>query len=258
MFYNKLDIVHSSLFTEVKNAQLIGFSVFNKNSILLMCVDENFRCMGIGNKLLKQTEAAIKAKGYHDIILGQGDSYLFQGVPYTDEKDYSFFQNHGYTATRISADLIMDLKDFSLEACAVSQSPKDIIFRYAEKSDHEALLFAVNEVAPDWCRYFENTENSVLLATENNEPIGFCIVEKNGTPYSKNTGGIGCVGVVPRTRNRGIGLQMVANATADLKNVGCEKAFIGFTDLVDWYGKLGYRIWMRFWMGSKTFADSIL
>lgn len=37
----------------------------------------------------------------------------------------------------------------------------------------------------------------------------------------------------------------------ELKNLGCDIAFIGYTYLEKWYGKLGYKTIVRYWMGEK-------
>ena len=39
-----------------------------------------------------------------------------------------------------------------------------------------------------------------------------------------------------------------------LQRRGCKTAFIGWTGLVDWYGKLGFRVWQEYGMSRKAVA----
>lgn len=45
-----------------KQNELIGVSIINKNSILMLCVDKKYRSQGIGTNLLKESEELIKKK----------------------------------------------------------------------------------------------------------------------------------------------------------------------------------------------------
>lgn len=65
-------------------------------------------------------------------------------------------------------------------------------------------------------------------------------------------GSVGCVGTIPKKRKLGIGLAMVAKATEELKNHGCDVSWIHFTYLDWWYGRLGYETYLRFWFGYKS------
>ena len=52
----------------------------------------------------------------------------------------------------------------------------------------------------------------------------------------------GCVGTVPKFRNRGIAIEMIARVTEYLKEIGIDISFIYFTGVADWYKKLGYEL----------------
>ena len=65
----------------------------------------------------------------------------------------------------------------------------------------------------------------------------------------ENVGGIGALGVAEDRRERGIGLALAAYVTEVLQARGLETSFVGYTWLVDWYGKLGYQVWRDYCIG---------
>ena len=106
--------------------------------------------------------------------------------------------------------------------------------------DIEAVKEAVAKVDENWLPYFnENTE--VFCGFDNGRIVSFCILGKWGVHEGVRVGGPGCVGTVPKYRKRGIGLEMVRQATELLKERGCEVSWIHFTHIEDWYKKLGYK-----------------
>ena len=64
-----------------ENGRLIGLSVVNQNTILLLCVDQEYRKQGIGTGLLAESESIIREAGFAEIVVGVGFSYLMPGVP---------------------------------------------------------------------------------------------------------------------------------------------------------------------------------
>ena len=73
----------------------------------------------------------------------------------------------------------------------------------------------------------------------------FCLVEDMCTFQGLRVGGPGCVGTLPEFRRQGIGLKMVQNATALLRDRGFDLSYIHYTGVASWYAKLGYRTVLR-------------
>ncbi len=256
-FFDKLGYRNTERIKVSEHGELAGVSLVSGNAVLLLCVDERFRNKGYGTELLKKSENMIISSGYDSIILGRGSSYLFQGVPFlADRGPCPFFEKRGYSADWESVDMTMELKDFSIDRVQIPECPENIVFRYAKDTERGKLLDAVNLIDPDWCRYYEQTEDHVLVAEEEGELVGAALVSRDGAPFytegSRITGEIGCVGVVPKARKKGIGLRLVAIGTDELKKMGSDTAYIGYTHLEDWYASLGYKPFMRFWMGHKV------
>ncbi len=255
-FYKRLAYDDSNILKIEDGGKLLGFSIVNNNSILLLCIAPEMQKKGLGTVLLGESENMIKSKGYEKVILGLGNTYLFQGVPFLgEEKPYNFFIKHGYSASWISNDLKMKLADFSYDDINIPEPSVNVEYRFIKEHEKNDLLLAVSQVDKSWVKYFVNCD-SVLIAVNNNEIVGFAIVSiDDSLPYfaeNSKVGSIGCVGVIPKARKKGIGLSMVAYATNEIKNMGCDEGFIGCTHLESWYNKLGYRTCMRFWMGEKN------
>ena len=71
-------------------------------------------------------------------------------------------------------------------------------------------------------------------------------------------GGIGPLGIAPAARGKGLGLALVAAATAILRERGIEDCVIDWVGdrLIDFYGRLGYRPWIGYWRCEpKPLAD---
>ena len=84
----------------------------------------------------------------------------------------------------------------------------------------------------------------MLCGYINGKIAAFCLVEDMGEHTidgkAVRIGGPGCVGTLPRYRNRGIGLMMVKMATQILKDEGYAYSYIHYTGVGPWYRKLGY------------------
>ena len=61
-------------YVEKRNEQgeMIGISVINGNTILLLCVEKKYRKQGIGSYLLEESEKKIKQNGYNEVKVGYG------------------------------------------------------------------------------------------------------------------------------------------------------------------------------------------
>lgn len=232
-----------------------GFAVIRGNSVSMLCVDEEHRRHGIGTSLLSEAESVIRANGGKKITLGQGDGYIFQGVPEENSGAVEFFTHHGYSADWSSENMRLDLRKFDHSKLNIYPCPADVAFRLAEKSDHAELLAAVAEVDGDWVKYFEDSDEPVLLAVRDGKIVGFEFLSTEDVRFTfegEKTGSVGCVGVIPEARRCGIGLRMVAEGLHRLKEQGCTSAELLYVELVEWYSQLGFKTMHRQWMGEKV------
>ncbi|MBR5444855.1 MAG: GNAT family N-acetyltransferase, partial [Clostridia bacterium] len=64
-----------------ENGNRIGAAVLEANTILMLCVDPEYRRRGIGTRLLARAEETIRKGGYASIVIGAGAHYLMPGIP---------------------------------------------------------------------------------------------------------------------------------------------------------------------------------
>jgi beta-N-acetylhexosaminidase len=133
-------------------------------------------------------------------------------------------------------------------------------FQIANQHDFSDLLRFEKANFPQWYGYFHSKYEKrqygdVLCVKDHNAAIvGTVIVESDPMweqLLGKNTGTIGAIGVAERVRGQGIGLALAAKATEMLKMRNMTIAYLGWTWLIDWYGKLGYTVWREYQMSWK-------
>jgi len=246
-------------FAEIKYAydgeMLAGFSLIHGNTIALLCVNPQLQKRGFGSRLLEESEKFIKQSGANKIILGRGRHYILQGVPSDNPAAVSFFKKRGYEAEWASVNMTIQLEDFDINKLEIPPLPKDISFRFAEEADKSALLAAVEDADSSWVHVFEDCADPVMLAVRGNEIIGFQILAADGARFNTSgnrIGCIGCVGVINRARELGVGRRMVAGGMQWLKEQGCSSIELRYVAIADWYGKLGFLVEREQWMGEKS------
>lgn len=252
LFLSQLAPEKAHILIERQDGKLIGFSMIHDQSIALLCVDEDHRGRGVGTRLLEQSEAWIFTKADR-VILGRGRYYLLQGVPDDKNSAVGFFQGRGFSAGWTSVNMCLPLADFHVDRLQIPPCPQDISFRFISEGEYPRLLEAVSDAQADWLDIFKDCCDPVLIAESGGEILGFEILSPNGGLFGLDkTASIGCVGVVHKARDRGVGRQMVAKGAAWLKRRGCQWVELRYVYLVDWYKKLGFEVLRHQWMGEKS------
>lgn len=237
------------------SGSLVGFSLIHGNSIALLCVEPQSQGRGFGSRLLEESEELIKSAAAERIILGRGRHYILQGVPNENPQVIRFFEKRGYEAEWTSANMTARLDEFDMGKLDIPPLPEGISFRLAEEADKPELLKAVEDADSDWVYVFEDCIDPVMLSVRSDEIIGFQILSENGARFIKDNkigGCIGCVGVIHKARELGIGRRMVAEGMHRLKERGCAFIELRYVELVDWYKKLGFYVEREQWMGEKN------
>lgn len=258
IFFRLLNADSCKFILRSKNGIPAGCSVIHKNCIRLLCVIPEYRGKGLGSSLLRESEIFIAESGFDCAVLGGQDSELFIGAVTPEEQweglHNKFFEREGYHASSGCIEMKMSLKDFDPDKLDIPPCSNNVSFSYIDAEDKEELCRAVSAVSPDWVQYF-TFESPVLAAKLDSRIVGFCIVDENADTIissgSNKVASIGCVGVIPEMRKHGVGLAMVAEAVRDVSQKGCSDAFIHYTYLEQWYGRLGFRTFLRLWFGEK-------
>lgn len=258
IFFRLIDIDKCRIIPYRENGSIVGTAVLKDNLVRLVCVRPGFRGRGAGTALMREAEKTAADSGFDKIIIGGGDSNLFIGAvtPYEQWENgrNSFFERLGYRFCGKYADMKIMTDDFDFEKLNMPKCPSNVSFGYISSDRREELVEAVKKVDGDWAQYF-TFDTPIFAALSDGKIAGFCIVganEENILSSGKNNvGSVGCVGVVPEMRRGGIGLEMVGRASMDLKKRGCEEIFIHWTHLENWYGKLGFKTFLRYVLCEK-------
>lgn len=261
---------------------MIGAAVFYDNHNLLLCVHPDHRGRGIGSELLAECERAIRAAGYSSVCLSAGKKYLTPGAPIefpTYEHNRAFFEKRGYVHTWGACECVdmmltmADLDDLgvhigdTLPGVSKKQTldpddPKNrFTYRFASPEDMEKTADCVAEAEEDFVKYYRNPDpykgecgDRVLIA-ENGEGLvcGALLVTAGGE--AAGLGSVGCTSTRASYGGRGIATNMVKAGTMYLKEQGMTHGYLGYTytDIIPMYGRAGYQVSMKYFMGEKKF-----
>lgn len=261
--------------------ELIGCAIVNRNTIILLVIDKEYRNQGIGTELLNKCEEYIKENNYEKIVLGVGFNYLMPGVPTSDKEVESyneniisdvtntasnFFKKKGYVHSWGDCncfDMKMNLNDFNQKEYSIGDTINEVTYRWAIPNDIEDIV----KCCDDACQYQDekfskyyinkklydsNSNQKVLVAVKNNKIVGTLIVsiETEG----KDLGCVGCTCVMFSETHQKIGTNLVKLGTKYLKDIGLKKANLSYTysGLDKLYGASGYMISTYYFMGEKN------
>lgn len=233
---------------------IIGYSIIIRNSIFLLIVNETYRNKGIGIKLLEISEQEIKKEGYDEIGL-ISPNYLFCGVPMDIKSSYyKWFEHRGFVYDWTSFDMIVDLENLPYTTNETKYSLDNVIFKKLSTDEIESCSKGADIVQEGWGQYFLVENVNALVAKIHNQVIGGIVVHQSECIFNeslKNCGHFGALWVLNEYRNKGIGMQLCQRALIELKETGFKMCHIGYTYLDKWYGKLGAKKYINYWIGNK-------
>jgi predicted N-acetyltransferase YhbS len=238
------------------NNEVIGYLIIVHNSIVLLIVDELYRNKGIGSKLLSDGELKVKEK-YDQINLVAPDFFLC-GCPFdTKSNYYKWFERRSFIYEWTPFDMIVNLEEFEYKEDDYSCSLEDVIFKKLDKESDEMALCCngANSVGEGWGNYYYYDKNEGIIAVKDNKVIGGALII-NSILFDmslKDTGSFGVIWVLPEYEKKGIGIKLYQKGLFELKNKGYKFCHIYYTykPLDLWYGKLGAKKYIEYWIGSK-------
>lgn len=243
----------------------LSVQINGKNAaIVSILVERIHQRKGMGTKLINIAKEELKQKGIKRISLGSGgNSYFWPGVPINLEAAVSFFRKMGWVYSEISVDMVEKLTDYQTPA-GIFQRIEDLGIRleFAKRDQFYKLDKFERENFPDWYSYFSETmkkdklDDILLAVSADNQILGSVLIDRNKRVWNRilgnKVGALGALGVSEETRGQGLGLALAARGTEILRESGVEVCFLGWTWLVDWYGKLGYKVWREYQMSTKN------
>lgn len=232
----------------------------SRGSLLAVLVAPERRRQGLGRALHDRALAHLARRGATQVQLGGGGfSYFWQGVPANLPEGWAFFAACGWQDQETSYDLLLDLHGYATPPWVHERARQaGVEIRCAEATETEEILAFEERHFPRWRQFFALPVASgevadIVVARDHAGALaGTALVSDDRSRwerpfvwselYGARTGGVGTLGVAEAYRERGIGLALAATATELLAQRGVARSYIGWTWLVDWYGKLGYRV----------------
>lgn len=227
-----------------------------KAAVNLVAVRSDARRRGVGTALVEIACHELRQRGHHSIVAAGAGPYLWPGIPRDLPGAVDFFNARGWQFDVDVHDLTRSLLDY--------ETPPDVAQRAREaeidfgranerERDHIASL-APDHWYPGWDRHFAGAvpDDVVVGRRRNGDVVAALIVGQpnRSSPWELMLGPgvttIGCVGTLSTCRSEGIGTALVAHASELLRQSGGTTCHIGWTVLLDFYGRLGYRPWRSY------------
>jgi beta-N-acetylhexosaminidase len=188
----------------------------------------------------------------------------------TDLPDASeFFKACGWTSDAAVSDLVLDLDEFVTPHWVHERAATaGLELSTAIPAERDEVVSFERSALSGWAEFFAAPFDSgepgdVLIARSvGGTIVGTVLIwgpsarwhgSLTWTPMlGPDCGALGAVGVAPASRERGIGLALVARATELLRERGLARSYVGWTWLTEWYGKLGYRVWRDYHVSERS------
>ncbi len=139
-------------------------------------------------------------------------------------------------------EMLLPLSEFDVN-CYDKRLDDNVSFGFYN-GDLDKLKKAAAKVEKAWAPLYDGSDR-IFCGYIDEEIASFCMIEDMGVHEVNGSklkiGGPGCVGTLPKYRNKGIGLIMVKKATQILKDEGYDYSYIHYTGVAPWYEKLGYK-----------------
>ncbi len=252
----------------VENGQVVGIGVAEISrdalippqtaSLELLVVAPSHQRRGLGRRLLSLIEARLRSHGFKEIHVARGLYRFWSGTPVDLPGASPFFEACGYTDTGEVVDMIASLEDF-LPDPAREQAAQGMGVTVAPVKPDEVggVYDLLTREAAGWrealLKMASSGDLGNILAVRHGRRFIGCVQTFTPTSrfryanlvweglYGQKLGGFGAVLIAKAWRGKGLGLYMIEQAAAHVKNNGGSHAYIDWTsrEMARFYGKIG-------------------
>jgi GNAT superfamily N-acetyltransferase len=258
----------TKIFVAKDNSEIIGYLVckyspndLETSTLVLIIIQEQYEKKGVGKSLLIQLETFLKSINVKKIALG--NSYLWPGIPENlNCKDF-FIKNGFVLQEDMPVDMARDVSDWNPPLGIYDCLDKyDVKIEFSSPEVAQNILEVLKKEFSDygWYKFYKRDLNerkykNAFFAHKGDKIIAFSeLWYKDCTwdlLFENNVGGGSALGVIPSWRGKGIGLAMKTWGTEKIKEMGAKYIYIGWTHEIDFYKKLGFEVWRRYYRGYK-------
>jgi GNAT superfamily N-acetyltransferase len=231
----------------------------------------------VASDLLDTVEGEMAERGVASLRFGGDPGHFLPGVPSECPGLEATLRDAGFSAGRTFHDVLGDLDEYEPpnRIAAVRDEWSNLTLERVG-SDVEPLLDFLSDQFPGRWQYEAENFTRVpgggddywFLRNEGT-PVGF---GRTNTPESGYRGGsvnwadrldgsvcgLGPLGVHEAYRGRGWGLWLVATIAERYRDTGYDRMVIDWTDLVDYYAKLGFEPWLAYTSFTKEIGEEVM
>ncbi len=232
-----------------------------RGAINVVAVRSEARHLGVGSALVTAACNELRLRGASTIAAAGGGPYLWPGIPANIPGALAFFEANGWERDMDVYDLTRSLSDFVMPSAVTELAAgTGITFGPATADERDWLAaHAVEHWYPTWDELYAAAAPEDILVGRARDGrlaaaliVGFPGQPENWQPLlGPGVTTIGCVGTLRESRGQGIGTALVAAASDMLRSAGGTVCHIGWTNLLTFYGRLGYTPWRAYVMASK-------
>ena len=231
--------------------------------VALGAVHPRWQRRGIGRRLIQAAEAKMRAEGVTRVVVGSSFHHLLAGLPQWAEAARALVLAEGYALGQTVWDVRRRLSALPVLPEVPRLDGFDL--RPCRDGEAEALVGFLDEAFPGrWPRdvaHFLQTGGPighVMGLFEGERPCGFAHLHPPGSIGTGRWAGLvpgiaalGPIGVAAAQRGKGQGLALLFAGLHELRRLGADEVVIDWTDLIDFYGRVGFEPWLRYTLAAK-------
>jgi GNAT superfamily N-acetyltransferase len=276
------ELVLPASFVAEEDGAVVGVIVAKAPAkICCLIVSPAFHRHGIGSLLLQAAADVLATSGAERIILGQDLRHFFPGVPECLTSARKFFARRGFQwGGGYANDLMRSLADYTMPESVLTAisglAARGISIQPCRDQHVPSLLKHVHaNFSARWLTdtrhrlEVEPTAEEIMVAVNaTGDVIGFSHTFSNQSHFigpsvlwrgklTPRFGGLGPIGVDVQYRKIGLGLALLACSVDRVKSTDADQMVIDWTELVEFYGKLGFAVCNRYAPMSRPVKDAI-
>jgi ribosomal protein S18 acetylase RimI-like enzyme len=241
----------------------------SRGNLVALVVAPAFQRQGVGAALHAHALDYLAGRGVRTVKLGGGGPWIWAGVPTNLSAAQAFFQAHGWVNSYVCVDMIRDVRNYTT-ASEIERliGEADVTVTIATPADApDVLVFEAREF-PNWLAAYEElvrlgSYDDILLARDSSGALLGVLAMYSPRSHPERAdcqwkallgddiGGLGAVGVAADARGRNIGLALIARGSEILRERGVGNCWIGWTEAIGFYSKIGYQVWREFGMSAR-------
>jgi len=245
-------------------------------NISYIMVDPQYRRRGLASKLWQEALAWLLSTKVTYVNFGRDTCHFFPGLPLTGTMDYqaaaAWCAAQGFNPGAIEHDVIANIEadHWPYQLSAGEHFGQWTFVDYHQKLHNTMCDFFIANFPGRW---YADVLDGLAAGMRDNDLI--LVLDPHGTvrgfsriydgqstvlgpgvywrkAMGRNPGGLGPIGVDAGVRGEGLGLALLKYSLAVLQKRGVATVMIDWTDLTDFYAKLGFSIWKSYRLLTKT------